>query len=64
MRHLPGSLATGRVVEVVIHVAAGLVSHDMNPLDDHEAANIGQLVLIACGLALVAAVVLKVVGVY
>ncbi|MFI4914956.1 MAG: hypothetical protein ACIAS6_00440 [Phycisphaerales bacterium JB060] len=53
MRHIPGSLAVGRVAEQMIGLAPYWLG-DGPDLDDEDAANLGQIIIV---LAVVAALV-------
>lgn len=45
MRHIPGSLAVGRVAELLFNMASSFWNGGAE-LDDEDAANLGQVVIV------------------
>ena len=62
MRHIPGSLAVGRIAETLFNLASYFWNGGAD-LDDEDAANLGQVVIVLLLIAGVTAVVLWALGV-
>jgi len=62
VRHIPGSLAVGRLAELLFNIASYFWNGGAN-LDDEEAANLGQIVIVLALLAGATALVLWALGV-
>ena len=62
MSHIPGSLAVGRIVEMLFNLASYFWNGGAD-LDNNDAANLGQIVIVLLLLAGVTAGVLWALGV-
>ncbi|OAB63151.1 hypothetical protein AY599_22745 [Leptolyngbya valderiana BDU 20041] len=63
MKHLPGSYTVGRAVEQMLHVGPDWLG-DGPDLDDHDAANVGQIVIVLAVIAALVALGLWLGGVF
>lgn len=62
MKHIPGSLLVGRLVEILINLASYFWKGGIE-LDDDDAANLGQLVIILAVLTVATVLVLRALGI-
>ena len=62
MSHIPGSLAGGRLVELLFNIASYFWNGGVD-LDDEDAANLGQVVIVLAVLAGATALVLWALGI-